>query len=57
MGNANGEHVFRLEILFGNFGLLLKKSRFLRKFFVWENQNRLTLQPKCPYFFVNGKQQ
>ena len=34
---------FRLEIPFGNFGLPFKKSRFLRKCSVWENQNRLTI--------------
>ena len=36
-GNANGEHVFRLEIPFGNFGLPFKKSRYLRKFSVRED--------------------
>ena len=30
--NANGKHVFRLEIPCGNFGLPFKKSCFLRKF-------------------------
>ena len=42
-GNANGNHVFRLEIPFGNFGLPFEKSRFLLKFSVWEDQNRLTI--------------
>ena len=42
-GNANGEHVFRLEIPFGNVGLPFKKSRYLRKFSVREDQNRLTI--------------
>ena len=40
---ANGKHGFRLEIPFWNFGLPFKKSRFLRKFSVWEDQNRLTI--------------
>ena len=48
------KHVFRLEIPFGNFGLPFKKSRFLRKFSVWESQNRRTInlifQPKLPDF-------
>ena len=38
-GNANGN----LEIPFGNFGLPFKESCFLRKFSVWEDQNRLCL--------------
>ena len=42
-GNANGKHVFRLEIPYDNFGLPFKKSRFLRKFSVWKDQNRLTI--------------
>ena len=42
-GYANGKRVFRLEIPFGNFGLPFKKSRFIQKFSVWEDQNRLTI--------------
>ena len=41
--NANGKHIFHLEIPFGNFGLPFKKSRFFREFSVWEDQNRLTI--------------
>ena len=43
MGVCKGKHVFRLEIPFGNFGLPFKKSRFLWKFSVREDQNRLTI--------------
>ena len=32
VARANGTHIFRLEILFGNCGLPFKKSRFLRIF-------------------------
>ena len=38
VAKANGTHIFRLEIPFGNFGLPFKKSRFLRKCPDWEDQ-------------------
>ena len=41
--NANGKQVFCLEIPFGKFGLPFEKSRFLREFSVWEDQNRLII--------------
>jgi len=34
---ADGTHNFRSEIPFGNFGPPFKKSRFLRKFSIWED--------------------
>ena len=57
--NANGKHIFHLEIPFGNFGLPFKKSRFLREFSLWEDQNRLTIYiptKNFRIFSVNGKQ-
>ena len=42
-GNASSKHAFRLEISLGNFGLPFKKSRFLRKISVWDDQNRFTI--------------
>ena len=53
------EGLLLLEIPLGNFGLPFKKSRFLRKFFVWEDQNRLTIyipHRNFRIFVVNGKQ-
>ena len=43
MGVCKWKTRFRLEIPFGKFGLPFKKFRFLRKFSVWEDQNRLTI--------------
>lgn len=41
-GTGRNEQIER-TFPFGNFGLPFKKSRFLRKFSVWENQNRLPI--------------
>ena len=43
VAKANGTHPFRLGIPFGNFGLPFKKSRFPRKFSVWEDQIGLSI--------------
>ena len=54
LGNADGKHVFRLEIPFGNFGLPVKpESRFLQKFPFGTTKISvpLTFQPKLPDFF------
>ena len=41
VAKANGRKIFGLEISFRIFGLPFKKSLFLRKFSVWEDQNSL----------------
>ena len=51
----NRMYVFRLEIPFGNSGLPFKKSRFLRKFSLWEDHTSLS-DRNFRIFWVDGKQ-
>ena len=48
LGNANGKHVFHVEIPFGNFGLPFKKSVFSGNFQFGKTKIGLpfTFQPK-----------
>lgn len=50
---ANGKHVFRLEIPFGNFGLLSRNPVFSGNFPFGTTKISLpfTFQPKFPAFF------
>ena len=43
VGKANGTHIFRSDILVGNFGLPVKTFRLFRKFSGQVNQNSLSI--------------
>ena len=59
VSKANGKHIFRSEIPFGNFGLPFKKSRFPEKISVRGDKIHLSIYIPSEisgFFWVNGKQ-